>query len=127
MAVYQSPGVYVKELPGGSKPIEGVGSAIAAFVGFTEKGPTGVATRISNWGDYTRTFGAFVGGYATPLAIYGYFDNGGGAAYIVRGNSDEKGPAPVALLPRAADPAPKNPPAPAPDSPAPGRIHGGPA
>ena len=48
MAVYQSPGVYVKELPGGSKPIEGVGTAIAAFVGFTEKGPTGVATRISN-------------------------------------------------------------------------------
>jgi phage tail sheath protein FI len=103
MAVYQSPGVYVKELPSGSKPIEGVGTAIAAFVGFTEKGPSGVATRISNWGDYTRTFGGFVGGYATPLAIYGYFDNGGGAAYVVRVNADSGAPAPVALLPAGSD------------------------
>src|SRR6266498_2100985 len=103
MAVYQSPGVYVKELPGGSKPIEGVGTAIAAFIGFTEKGPTGVATRISNWGDYSRTFGGFVGGYATPLSIYGYFDNGGGAAYIVRVNSDDGTPAPSALLPATAN------------------------
>ena len=116
MAVYQSPGVYVKELPGGSKPIEGVGTAIAAFIGMTEKGPTGAATMISNWGDYTRTFGGFVGGYATPLAVYGYFDNGGGRAYIVRTNSDTSVPAPQALLPggnpalkslraRAVDPA----------------------
>jgi uncharacterized protein len=108
MAVYQSPGVYVKELPGGSKPIEGVGTAVAAFIGFTEKGPTGVATRISNWGDYTRTFGAFVGGYATPLSVYGYFDNGGGAAYIVRVNSDDGAQAPVALLPGSTDSALKS-------------------
>jgi len=99
MAVYQSPGVYVKELPGGSKPIEGVGTAIAAFIGMTEKGPTGVATMISNWGDYSRTFGGFVAGYATPLSVYGYFDNGGGRAYIVRVNSDSSVPAPQALLP----------------------------
>jgi phage tail sheath protein FI len=99
MAVYQSPGVYVKELPGGSKPIEGVGTAIAAFIGMTEKGPTGAATMISNWGDYSRTFGGFVAGYATPLSVYGYFDNGGGRAYIVRVNSDSSVPAPQALLP----------------------------
>ena len=108
MAVYQSPGVYVKELPGGSKPIEGVGTAIAAFIGFTEKGPTGVATRISNWGDYSRAFGGFVGGYATPLSVYGYFDNGGGAAYIVRVNADDGAQAPVALLPGSTDSALKS-------------------
>ena len=107
MAVYQSPGVYVKELPGGSKPIEGVGTAIAAFIGMTEKGPTGVATMISNWGDYSRTFGGFVPGYATPLSIYGYFDNGGGRAYVVRVNSDSSVPAPQALLP-GANPALKS-------------------
>src|SRR5439155_4522086 len=103
MAVYQSPGVYVKELPGGSKPIEGVGTALADVVGATENGPSVFATRISNWGDYTRTFGSFVGGYATPLAIYGYFDNGGGAAYVVRVNADSGAPAPVALLPAGSD------------------------
>lgn len=36
---YQSPGVYVEEVSSGSRPLEGVGTAIAAFVGFAEKGP----------------------------------------------------------------------------------------
>src|SRR5258706_9777380 len=113
MAVYQSPGVYVKELPGGSKPIEGVGTAIAAFIGMTEKGPTGVATMISNWGDYSRAFGGFVSGYATPLAIYGYFHNGGGRVYVGRGKPPSPWPPPQGLLP-GAHPAPKNPPPPPP-------------
>src|SRR5690349_509940 len=30
---YLSPGVYVEEVPSGSKPIEGVGTSTAAFVG----------------------------------------------------------------------------------------------
>ena len=34
---YQSPGVYVEEVDRGMKPIEGVGTAVAAFVGFTER------------------------------------------------------------------------------------------
>jgi phage tail sheath protein FI len=36
---YQSPGVYVEEVSSGSRPIEGVGTAVAAFVGLAEKGP----------------------------------------------------------------------------------------
>ncbi len=36
-ASYGAPGVYIEEQPSGSMPIEGVGTAIAAFVGFTEK------------------------------------------------------------------------------------------
>ena len=39
MPTYLSPGVYVEEIDGGSKPIAGVGTAVAAFVGFTKKGP----------------------------------------------------------------------------------------
>ena len=34
MPSYLSPGVYVEEVPSGSRPIEGVGTAVAAFVGF---------------------------------------------------------------------------------------------
>jgi phage tail sheath protein FI len=34
---YLSPGVYVEEVDKGTKPIEGVGTAVAAFVGYTEK------------------------------------------------------------------------------------------
>ena len=32
-APYLSPGVYMEEVSSGSKPIEGVGTAVAAFVG----------------------------------------------------------------------------------------------
>ena len=39
MVTYQAPGVYVQEVPSGSRPIEGIGTSVAAFVGFTEKGP----------------------------------------------------------------------------------------
>jgi len=35
-ASYGAPGVYIEEQPSGSMPIEGVGTAVAAFVGFTE-------------------------------------------------------------------------------------------
>ena len=33
MPNYLSPGVYVEEIDSGSRPIEGVGTAVAAFVG----------------------------------------------------------------------------------------------
>ena len=36
---YLSPGVYVEEIPSGARPIEGVGTATAAFVGFPEEPP----------------------------------------------------------------------------------------
>jgi phage tail sheath protein FI len=36
---YLSPGVYVEEVESGSRPIEGVGTSIAAFVGFAPGGP----------------------------------------------------------------------------------------
>ena len=39
MPTYLSPGVYVEETDSGSRPIEGVGTAVAAFVGLAEKGP----------------------------------------------------------------------------------------
>ncbi len=40
MPTYLSPGVYVEEDQSGSRPIEGVGTAVAAFVEFAEKGPS---------------------------------------------------------------------------------------
>ncbi len=36
---YLRPGVSVEEVDSGSRPIEGVGTAVAAFVGFAERGP----------------------------------------------------------------------------------------
>ncbi|BCB88705.1 phage tail sheath family protein [Phytohabitans suffuscus] len=84
MPNYLSPGVYVEEVSSGSKPIEGVGTAVAAFVGFAEKGPTNTPVLVTNWTQFTQAFGQFVPGAYLAGAVYGYFLNGGGAAYVVR-------------------------------------------
>jgi phage tail sheath protein FI len=83
--------VYVEEVPAGSRPIEGVGTAVAAFVGFAEQGPFNEPRLVTNWNQFTQTFGGFIdGGYLAP-AVYGYFANGGGAAYVVRVGQDGAG------------------------------------
>ncbi|MGW6261644.1 phage tail sheath family protein [Streptomyces sp. NPDC055085] len=89
MPSYLSPGVYVEEVSSGSRPIEGVGTAVAAFAGFTEKGPFNEPTLITNWTQFVQRFGDFVEGCYLAHSVYGYFLNGGGVAYVVRlGGSD---------------------------------------
>jgi len=83
MPQYLSPGVYVEEVDRGSKPIEGVGTAVAAFIGFTEKGPR-EAQLVTNWEQYRTIYGDFIEGAYLPTSIYGYFLNGGTRAYIMR-------------------------------------------
>jgi hypothetical protein len=108
MPSYLSPGVYVEEVQSGARPIEGVGTAVAAFVGFAERGPFHEPTLVANWNQYVQLFGGFVDGHHLPHAVYGYFANGGGTAYVVRiggtsTNGDHAGraiataPTPVAL------------------------------
>lgn len=82
--VYLSPGVYVEEVDRGSKPIQGVGTSVAAFVGFAENGPVGEPTLIANWSQFTNTFGGFVPGGFLAASVYGYFNNGGGLCYVTR-------------------------------------------
>ncbi len=83
MPTYLSPGVYMEEVSSGAKPIEAVGTATAAFVGFTERGPVNQPTLVTNWPQYTRTFGGMADGAYLPLSVFSYFMNGGGNAYIV--------------------------------------------
>ncbi|WP_035791584.1 phage tail sheath family protein [Kitasatospora mediocidica] len=84
MPSYLSPGVYVEEVSSGSKPIEGVGTAICAFVGFAGQGPVNEPVLVTNWTQFSQTFGEFVEGSYLAHSVYGYFLNGGGAAYVVR-------------------------------------------
>ena len=106
MPSYLHPGVYVEELPSGSRPIEGVSTSTACFIGFTARGPMTTPTLINNWDAYERNFGSYdashgvfvglraettvVAGAAAPIgdpmghAVSTFFLNGGGAAYIVR-------------------------------------------
>ncbi len=88
MPSYLSPGVYVEEVSSGSKPIEGVGTAVAAFVGFAETGPPNEPILVTNWTQYTQNFGGFTPGCYLAHAVYGYFLNGGGSAYVVRVGAD---------------------------------------
>lgn len=81
---YLTPGVYVEEVDKGSKPIEGVGTAIAAFVGFAERGPINEPTFMTNWTQFTNTFGGFLPGGFLAHAVYGFFNNGGSMCYITR-------------------------------------------
>ncbi len=39
MPTYLTPGVYVEEVSSGSRPIEGVATSVAAFIGVAERGP----------------------------------------------------------------------------------------
>jgi phage tail sheath protein FI len=91
MPQYLSPGVYVEEVDSGARPIEGVGTAVAAFVGLAESGPFNEPTLVTNWTQFTQAFGGFVDGSYLAHAVYGYFLNGGGSAYIVRIGGDNDG------------------------------------
>jgi hypothetical protein len=97
MPEYLSPGVYVEEIDRGPKPIEGAGTAMAVFVGFSEKAELaedvdgekvthnllGKAQLVTNWTQYVERFGGFVDGAYLPLSVYGYFMNGGTRCYVV--------------------------------------------
>ncbi|WP_329277742.1 phage tail sheath subtilisin-like domain-containing protein [Streptomyces sp. NBC_01451] len=84
MPSYLSPGVYVEEVASGSRPIEGVGTSVAAFVGLAPTGPLNEPTLVTNWTQYVAAFGDFTDGYYLAHSVYGFFNNGGSAAYVVR-------------------------------------------
>jgi phage tail sheath protein FI len=97
MPEYLSPGVYVQEVDSGPRPIEGVGTACAAFVGFAPGGPANTPVLVTNWTQYANSFSGVdpadptstkptphMSGFFMSHAVYGYFLNGGGRCYVVR-------------------------------------------
>lgn len=97
MPEYLSPGVYIEEVNYGPGAIQGVGTSMPVFIGFTEKAESArmiggervkqdLLNRpqlITNWGQYTESYGGIVDGAYLPHAVYGYFMNGGGRCYVV--------------------------------------------
>jgi phage tail sheath protein FI len=80
---YYSPGVYIEEVDSGARPIQGVGTSVAAFVGFTEKAPDNRPHLVTNWTQFTDTFGGFLADSYLAYSVRGFFDNGGRQAYVV--------------------------------------------
>jgi hypothetical protein len=105
---YGAPGVYVEEVPSGSMPIEGVGTSVAAFVGFTQtynpaagddRDPDGVMPQlVTSWDQYERVYGGFARGAMLPHAVHGFFANGGGKCFIVRIPSGGNGQRPNVVI-----------------------------
>lgn len=91
MAEYLSPGVYVEEFESGGKPMEGVGTSTAGFVGLAARGPVGgVPALVTNFADFKRNFGGYLseaefGKYRfLAYAVEHFFLNGGSRAYVSR-------------------------------------------
>jgi hypothetical protein len=84
MPEYLHPGVYIEEIERGPRPIEGVPTSTAAFLGEAERGPT-MPVAITSYKDYQRWFGSvFDRSKYLPYAVSGFFENGGKRAYIAR-------------------------------------------
>ena len=112
MPTYLTPGVYVEEVPSANKPIEGVGTSVAAFVGLAPGGPINTPMRISNWTQFAKIYsdpsnpdnGPFMEGGYLAHAVYGFFNNGGNLCWIVRVGSEDAASTPAqAALPAATD------------------------
>src|SRR5438105_10549253 len=78
------PGVYIEEIPSGVRPIVGVPTAITAFVGRAQRGPTNTAVTINSFGDFERIFGGMWLHSRLGYAVRDYFLNGGAQAVLVR-------------------------------------------
>lgn len=81
---YQSPGVYMKEVSSGSKPILSASTSTGAFIGIAEKGPVDKAVFITNWTQFLTTFGNFIPGGRLAYTVYSFFQEGGGSCFVVR-------------------------------------------
>ncbi len=91
MAEYLSPGVYVEEFESGGKPMEGVGTSTAGFIGLAEKGPIeGVPQLVTNFSEFKRTYGGYLsenefGEYRfLAYAVENFFINGGSRCFVSR-------------------------------------------
>src|SRR5512145_688843 len=84
MAELLHPGVYVEEVPSGVRPIEGVSTSTAAFIGTAARGRPNTATLITKWEQFVAEFGGHIDGSYLAYAVSQFFENGGSRCYIVR-------------------------------------------
>lgn len=106
MATYKTPGVFVEEISTLPPSIAEVETAIPAFIGYTEKGPVNVPTKITSMLEYQLNFGSAEPEKNIAVTIQNdtvlvsidakkrsknilfyamqlYFANGGGPCYVV--------------------------------------------
>ncbi|MGD9525783.1 phage tail sheath family protein [Pseudonocardia sp.] len=120
MPQYLAPGVYVEEVPAAVKPIAGVGTSTAGFIGtvaddvamplipgrtgkkedgsdeptdFHRVADAGTAVLVDSWEAFKVAFGDLQdGNRILAHAVYGFFNNGGGRCWVTRvaGGTDKQ-------------------------------------
>ena len=116
MPQYLTPGVYVEEVPSAVRPIAGVGTSTAGFVGsvaddvtmplmpgrtgrtadgrtadddFYRVAAVNSPVLVDSWETFKRSFGDMQpGNQVLAHAVYGFFNNGGGRCWITRAAAD---------------------------------------
>lgn len=78
------PGVYVEEIPSGTRTLTGVATSVTAFLGRAQRGPVNEPVIITSFRDFERTFGGLWLDSPLSYAVYDFFRNGGSQAVIVR-------------------------------------------
>ena len=97
MPTYLTPGVYVEEVPSGTSRSRGSAPRSPAFIGLAPGGPVNRPMRISNWTQFAKIYsdpespdnGPFMEGAYLAHAVYGFFQNGGQLAWIIRVGSEK--------------------------------------
>jgi Bacteriophage tail sheath protein len=86
MAERLTPGVYVEEVSGGVRPIQGVSTSTAAFIGEAPRGIPDRAQFVNGFREFERRFGGHRRGPAGFLAqaVEAFFAAGGRRAFVVR-------------------------------------------
>lgn len=98
---YTAPGVYVEEVSSGNKPIQGVGTSTAGFIGavsshvkmpqkpdgsgaYTVHTDTNKPQPVNSWLEFSQKFGDGIqlGNQYLAHAVYGFFNNGGTRCWV---------------------------------------------
>ena len=98
------PGVYLQEVPSGVRPIEGVSTSTAAFIGKAEMGSLDTAVLVTTMTEFSSRYGGFLTDGSGFLAhsVLQFFQNGGKRAYIARIAGNGAAPASITVADRKA-------------------------
>lgn len=106
---YFAPGIYVEEVDRGSRPIEGVQTNIAGFIGFTETirggAELGKPMLVTSWNQYKEYFARENSDGFTdfdaylPFAVNGWFLNGGARCWVLSMGTELPKPADETVQP----------------------------
>ena len=93
MPEYLAPGVYVEEISTGARPVEGVSTSTAAFVGPTRRGPLAnvrAPKALHSFDEFKKTYGGLADLKSLPKTNYvahaarAFFDQGGHKLFVAR-------------------------------------------